>query len=115
MKNTAGALDYLHELEAEAEKAHRRVADHLEGIRVLLDRATVKRYGRLYQLTTIRAHRGFVRCYGVRIYNGKAGVRGYDLGDLRECEIVEYFDRERDTPKHVPKPNPDPRCHPNHR
>lgn len=117
MKNAAGALNGLYALEDEAIAAHSRVAEALEGMRVLLDRAIIHRYGKVYQISGLRAYRGIVKAYGVRVYNGKVGIRGYDLGDLRECKLINLLD-EGDAIKlkiHQPKPKPDPRWHPNHR
>lgn len=105
MNNAAGALAGIKELEREAEQAHKRVTDALEGARVLLHGAIVKRFGLEYQITSLHTHRGGqVGCYGVRIYRNKArsdgkriGVRDYDLGRFTECEILEY-PAARDTP-----------------
>jgi hypothetical protein len=117
MSNTGVALAYLRGLEDEAAHHHKKVAEYLEAIRVLLDRATVQRYGKIYQLSGLRAYRGFVKAYGVRIYSGKAGVRAYDLGDLRECQLIAYFDQNNPIPK-KPRGRPRDVCwhqsHPNH-
>lgn len=98
MNNAAGALEGIKQLEREAEQAHKRVAEALEGARVLLHGAIVKRYGNEYQITSLHTHRGGqVGCYGVRIYRTKArsdgkriGIRDYDLGRFTDCEVLEY-------------------------
>lgn len=91
MNNAVGALEGIKQLEREAEQAHRRVAEALEGARVLLHGAIVKRYGLEYQIEGLRAYRGIVKAYGVRIYRSKArcdgkrkGTRQYDLGDFSQ-------------------------------
>lgn len=95
MSNAAGAFDGLKALEDEAISAHKRVAEALEGCRLLLHGAIVERYRLTYQITTLRSHRGIVKAYGVRFYpkKNKAGSRGYNLGDLRECKILKYPDQ----------------------
>lgn len=79
-------------LEREAEAAHRRVADALEGARNLLHGAIVERYGKQWQITSLRAHRGVVGAYGARYYGpGKEiGKRSYDLSTFRGCKVLKY-------------------------
>lgn len=92
MSNAAGALDGLKALEDEAMAAHKRVADALEGCRLLLHGAIVERYRMIYQINSLRVHCGIVLASGVRFYpkENRAGCRGYDLGDLRDCKILKY-------------------------
>lgn len=92
MSNAAGALDGLKALEDEALAAHKRVAEALEGCRELLVGAIVERYGKTYQITSLREHRGIVNASGVRFYpkENMAGSRGYSLGNLRDCTILKY-------------------------
>lgn len=99
MSNAAGALDGLKALEDEAIAAHKRVAEALEGCRLLLYGAIVERYRLTYQITALREDRGIVHASGVRFYpkKNKAGYRDYDLGDLRDCKILKY-PNEGDTP-----------------
>jgi hypothetical protein len=114
--NAGGALDGLFSLEDDALRAHKRVAECLEGIRVLLDRAVVRRNGKVYQLSGLQARRGIVHVYGVRIYDGKVGIRDYDLGDLRECKIIKYLkEGDAELPQHGRRPPPDLNWHPNHK
>lgn len=90
MNNAAAALAGLKALEDEAITAHKRVADSLEGCRLLIHGATVERYGKIYRITHLRADRGVVLAYGVRVYDKKVGVRDYDLGAFRECKVIKY-------------------------
>lgn len=107
MNNSDGALAGLFALEDEAELAHKRVASALEGARVLLFGAHVLRYGKKYQITALRAYRGIVHAYGVRIYDGRIGVRDYDLNDFRDCEIINYrHQRDAELPSHNSPVNP---------
>lgn len=97
MSNAAGALEGIKALERESEAAHQRVADALEGARVLLHGAIVSKYGLTYQITGLRAYRGIVRAYGVRWYGSKAkkpnGVREYDLHEFNGCKVLKYPDQ----------------------
>lgn len=63
--NVEASIAGLRALEDEAIAAHKRVAEALEGCRLLLHGATVKRYGKIYQISGLRAYRGIVHCYGV--------------------------------------------------
>lgn len=99
MSNAAGALDGLKSLEDEAMVAHKRVEEALAGCLQLLIGAIVERYGKTYQITGLRAHRGIVHAYGVRFYpkDSMAGSREYDLNDFRECTVLRY-PTDGDTP-----------------
>lgn len=119
--NAAGALAGLLALEDEAERAHNRVAEALEGARVLLDGAIVERYRQEYQITGLRAYRGVVHAYGVRIYRKKKrcddatiGVREYDLNDFRECKIIQYRDPDAPPFPEARKPPANLCWHENH-
>lgn len=68
MSNAAGALDGLKALEDEAIAAHKRVAEALEGCRLLLHGVIVERYHLTYQVTSLHARNGIVCAYGVRYY-----------------------------------------------
>lgn len=103
MSNAAGALDGLKALEDEALAAHKRVAEALEGCRLLLHGAIVERYGLTYQITSMYAHRGVVHASGVRFYpkQNRRGYRDYSLGDLRECKILKYPNERDATPEQI--------------
>lgn len=92
MSNAAHAIASLKALEDEAMAAHKRVAEALEGCRVLLIGAIVERYGKTYKITALREYRGIVHASGVRFYprENMAGSRGYDLNDFRSCKILKY-------------------------
>lgn len=109
MSNAAGALAGLRALEDEAIAVHKRVEEALEGCRSLLIGAIVERYGKTYQVDTVRAYRGLILCYGVRYYPNKneIGTHGYSLGEFRDCKILKYpNDGDAPTRKIVPQRTP---------
>lgn len=121
MSNSGPAIAHLLSAEADAARASELVASELDGVRTLLHGAIVRRWGKVWQISTIRAAFGVVRVYGVRFYRGvpgrrqdQVGARAYDLGTLRECEIVHFAGQIPEPPQRPRRPAKPVNWHPNH-
>lgn len=71
-----------------AERA--KVRADLDTIRPLLVGLSVRAFGKEYRITQAdTSQNGGVHCYGVRLRNGRAGTRAFDIGMLHDMTILE--------------------------
>lgn len=67
-----------------------KVRADLDTIRPLLIGLPVRAFGKEYRITQADASvHGGVHCYGVRLRNGRAGTRAFDIGMLHDMTILE--------------------------
>lgn len=72
----------------EAERA--KVRADLDIVRPLLIGLAVRAFGKEYRITqAVVSISGSVHCYGVRLRNGRAGKRDFDIGMLHDMTILE--------------------------
>lgn len=88
--NTAPALRQLSRLAALERRMTRRGQAILKEISPALIGQQVIRYRRRWSICQVHIRKNcVVSCYGVGVTKrGKIGVRGFDLGNLEECEFV---------------------------
>lgn len=104
------ALDKLADIERQSKELHRQAEELFVPIKALLLGRRVKRFGRIHEICEARLAMtpGLIRVYGVRVRDGKAGTRGYDLGMLTECEPCPASESPQPASPEQPAANPQP-------
>jgi hypothetical protein len=89
--NTAPAFAELSRLSSEAKALNEQAEQVLDEIRQVLIGQHVIQWGRRWQVCQVDVRSNArVTCYGVTVSKrGKIGKRGFDLGALEHCELVE--------------------------
>lgn len=89
--NLGPSFAHLSEIAATCADLNRDARVTLASIESAVIGQRVRTRGRVWEICTVRVGlSGAVHCYGVPVNKrtGKAGVRGYDLGDLEQHEFL---------------------------
>jgi hypothetical protein len=82
-------LDALRAHAASVDAIQEQVRNLWEDVAPLIVGLRVRRYGRIWQICSGNTYRGIVHVYGVTVRGDKIGTRGFSLGRLDECEVLE--------------------------